>query len=62
MRIEENNKVIGMIAEFADSMPKDSYVLLTTIATTLMDISKSLAIIADSLSEWNYKKESENKE
>ena len=51
MRIEENNKVIGMIAEFADSMSKDSYVLLTTIATTLMDISKSLAIIADSLFE-----------
>lgn len=58
-RVEENNKVIEMLVEFADEVTvskgatkEDSYRLgLSAISTTLMDISKSLAIIADSLSE-----------
>lgn len=58
-RVEENNEVIEMLWQLADvvnvsksATKEDSYRLgLTTISTTLMDISKSLAIIADSLSE-----------
>lgn len=58
-RLEENNEVIEMLGELADEVTvskyatkDDSYRLgLTTISTTLMDISKSLAVIADSLSE-----------
>ena len=58
-RVEENDEIIGMLAQFADevsaskNISKDeSYRLgLTAMSTTLMDISKSLAVIADSLSE-----------
>lgn len=58
-RVEENDKVIEMLGELADmvneskrSTKEDSYRLgLSAISTTLMDISKSLSIIADSLSE-----------
>lgn len=58
-RVEENDKIIEMLGQYADEVTAskniskdDSYRLgLTAISTTLMDISKSLAIIADSLSE-----------
>lgn len=58
-RVEENDEIIGYLGQLADvvnasnsATKEDSYRLgLTTISTTLMDISKSLAIIADSLSE-----------
>ena len=58
-RVEENNGIIGMIAQFADEVSTskntskdESYRLaLTAMSTTLMDISKSLAVVADSLSE-----------
>lgn len=58
-RLEENNEVIEMLGELADDVNTSKYTSkddcyrlgLTTISTTLMDISKSLAVIADSLSE-----------
>lgn len=58
-RVEENNELIEMLGQLADvvnvskiATKEDIYRLgLSAISTTLTDISKSLAIIADSLSE-----------
>ena len=51
-RLEENGIVINEMAKRSESKPKGTYEEITafqlgTIATMLVDISKSLAILAD---------------